>query len=165
MAGDTHVIRRLYAALAGRDPDGMAACYAPGARFTSPLYPDLRGPEVAAMWRLFCDQARGLEVHVHDVDGGRGFGSAQWLLRYEHGPTGRKVECRGEGRFALRDGLVTDHADLYDLHSWMAQALGWKGRLMGWTRPLEKRVQREARRSLDDLMASEADGSLIPVTP
>ena len=44
--------RRLYDALARKDGKAMAACYAPGVRFSDPVFPDLEGEEAADMWRL-----------------------------------------------------------------------------------------------------------------
>src|SRR6478672_11208014 len=36
------LIRRFYSAFAARDADTMAACYAPDARFSDPVFTDLR---------------------------------------------------------------------------------------------------------------------------
>ncbi|MFT4048815.1 MAG: nuclear transport factor 2 family protein [Solirubrobacterales bacterium] len=39
------LIERFYAAFASRDGETMAACYAPDATFSDPVFPDLSGYE------------------------------------------------------------------------------------------------------------------------
>ena len=46
------LIRRFYDAFAALDGAAMAACYHPQASFSDPVFPDLRGAEPGAMWRM-----------------------------------------------------------------------------------------------------------------
>ena len=46
------LIERFYAAFDRKDGDAMAACYAPGARFSDPVFGELRGEQPGAMWRM-----------------------------------------------------------------------------------------------------------------
>src|SRR5687767_1470425 len=55
---NAYLIERFYAAFDARDGDAMAACYAPGAHFSDPVFPDLNGDEPGAMWRMLTSQAR-----------------------------------------------------------------------------------------------------------
>ncbi len=50
MTSPAEVITRLYTAFAARDAETMARCYAPDAHFSDPVFPDLHGPAVTAMW-------------------------------------------------------------------------------------------------------------------
>ena len=43
------LIERFYGAFARGDGDAMAACYAPYARFSDPVFTDLRGEEPEAL--------------------------------------------------------------------------------------------------------------------
>ena len=58
---DTHVqlIERFYQAFDNGDGDTMAACYAPDVHFSDPVFPDLRGSQAGAMWRMLTEHARG----------------------------------------------------------------------------------------------------------
>jgi hypothetical protein len=64
------LIERIYAAFDARDGDAMAACYAPGARFSDPVFPDLNGAEPGAMWRMLTAQATELRIELleHEAD-------------------------------------------------------------------------------------------------
>ena len=60
------LIQRFYAAFAARDGETMAACYAPDATFSDPVFTDLRGEEPGAMWRMLTGRADDLEVELVD---------------------------------------------------------------------------------------------------
>lgn len=165
MDGDLRTLRALYDALAQRDGEAMAACYAPDARFTDPVFRDLRGPQVGAMWRMLCSRARDLKVQVRRVEAEEGFGAASWEARYTFGATGRSVHNVIHSRFALRDGLITQHTDTFDFHAWASQALGWKGKAFGWTRPLHENVKQQAMVGLERYMQDEAAERMATMTP
>ncbi len=61
------LIRGFYAAFHRRDHEAMAACYAPEAQFRDPVFMDLTGWRIAAMWRMLCERATDLHVSVADV--------------------------------------------------------------------------------------------------
>jgi len=154
MSGDNgELIRRFYAAFAIRDADTMAACYAPDARFSDPVFPDLRGPEPGAMWRMLTGRSDDLTVELleHEADGDHG--SARWLARYTFTQTGRPVENDVRASFRFATGLIAEHHDDFDFHRWSRQALGTPGVLLGWTPLLRNAVRRRARASLDEFMA------------
>jgi ketosteroid isomerase-like protein len=147
------LIEDFYEAFDKREGDRMAACYAPGARFSDPVFPGLEGEEPGAMWRMLTGQAKDLSVELleHEADDDRG--SARWLARYTFTQTGRPVvnDVRAEFRFA--DGLIAEHTDSFSFHRWARQALGPPGLLLGWTPVLRAATQRRARASLDAFMA------------
>ena len=147
------LIERFYAAFNARDGDAMTACYAPDARFSDPVFTDLKGDEPGAMWRMLTGRAEDLEVQLaeHEADDERG--SAHWLADYTFTSTGRKVhnDVRAEFRFA--DGLIAEHRDAFSFHAWSRQALGPVGLALGWTPIVQGRVRREARAGLDQFLA------------
>jgi hypothetical protein len=56
----------------------------------------------------------------------------------------------------LKDGLITEHSDAFKLSKWAAQALGLPGIFLGWTNFMKKKIQKNARKSLDLYMSKKA---------
>jgi hypothetical protein len=137
----------------------MAACYAPDARFSDPVFVDLEGQEPGAMWRMLTDRADDLKIELveHDADGDRG--SARWIAHYTFTQTGRPVTNDVHAAFRFAQGLIAEHRDDFDFHHWSRQALGTPGLLLGWTPILRASVRRRARAGLDEFMAGEAPAS------
>jgi ketosteroid isomerase-like protein len=154
--GNAELIRRFYAAFGERDGDAMAACYAQDARFSDPVFPNLRGEEPGAMWRMLTGRANDLSVELveHEAEGDRG--SARWLARYTFTQTGRPVENDVRATFRFAGGQIAEHRDDFDFHRWARQALGASGLLLGWTPILRSAVRRRARAGLDEFMATDA---------
>jgi ketosteroid isomerase-like protein len=149
----TELIERFYTAFDARDGDAMAACYAPGAHFSDPVFPDLNGDEPGAMWRMLTSQATDLRIELlgHTTD------TARWRAHYTFSQTGRPVvnDVRATFRFS-EDGLIADHRDEFSFHRWARQALGAPGLLLGWTPLLRATVRRRARDSLERFHSSSA---------
>jgi hypothetical protein len=146
-------IERFYAAFDARDGAAMAACYAPGAHFSDPVFVDLNGDEPGAMWRMLTAQATDLRVELleHTAD------SARWRAHYTFSQTGRPVvnEVRATFRFD-GTGLIADHRDEFSFHRWARQALGTPGLLLGWTPLLRSKVRGNAAKSLASFMRRDA---------
>jgi ketosteroid isomerase-like protein len=146
------LIQRFYGAFARLDGDAMAACYAPDARFSDPVFTDLRGHEPGAMWRMLTRRARDLEVRLlaHEADGDRG--RAHWVADYMF-RTGRRVHNDVNAEFRFDDGLIVEHRDSFSFYAWARQALGPVGAALGWTPAVRAKVQREALAGLDEFLA------------
>lgn len=143
------VVRAFYAALARRDADAMARCYHPEVFFSDPVFPRLRGPEVADMWRMLLARAADLEVTLDEASAdGQGV-RARWTARYTFSRTGRKVVNRVAAMFAFRDGLIVRHYDHFSFWHWCSQALGPAGTLLGWLAPFKWKVRKDAARGLE----------------
>jgi hypothetical protein len=150
-------IERFYAAFDRCEGDTMAACYAPGARFSDPAFGELRGEEPGAMWRMLTGQARDLRVELgdHGADESARTGHADWTARYTFTQTGRPVTNHVRATFSFdADGLFAEHDDAFSFHAWARQALGAQGLLLGWTPVLRSAVRRRARGNLERFMAS-----------
>jgi ketosteroid isomerase-like protein len=147
------LIQRFYAAFARHDGEEMAACYAPDAHFSDPVFTDLRDGEPGAMWRMLTGRAEDLEVQLlaHEADEERG--SAHWLADYTFSTTGRKVHNDVRAEFRFRDGLIADHRDAFSFYAWSRQALGPVGLALGWTPLIHGKVKRQARAGLDEFLA------------
>jgi ketosteroid isomerase-like protein len=143
------LIERFYAAFDRRDGEAMAACYAPGAHFSDPVFPDLSGAEPGAMWRMLTSQATELRIELleHEADDARG--SARWRAHYVFSQTGRPVVNDVRTSFRFAGGLIAEHRDEFSFHRWARQALGAPGLLLGWTPVLRASVRRRARAGLE----------------
>ncbi len=152
------LIERFYSAFDRGDGDAMAACYAPDARFSDPVFGELRGEEPGAMWRMLTSQARDLSIELaeHATDPSGTSGSAHWIARYTFTQTGRPVTNDIRARFRFDDGLIAEHDDEFSFHAWARQALGTPGLLLGWTPVLRASVRRRARANLERFMAGGA---------
>ena len=143
------VIRRFYDAFQRRDHAAMAACYAPDATFSDPVFPALRGPAVGAMWRMLCERGTDLRIEASGIEGGSTHGHARWEAWYTFSATGRPVHNIIRASFTFRDGRIQSHVDSFDLYRWARQALGLKGLLLGWAPPVQGAIRAQGARALE----------------
>jgi hypothetical protein len=155
------MLERFYAAFARRDAAAMAVCYAPGARFTDPVF-GLEGSEVVAMWSMLCDRARDLRLEWRDIRADDSRGSAHWEPHYTFSATGRSVHNVIDSAFTFEAGRIVRHVDTFDLWRWSGMALGVKGRLLGWSPLVRNAIRRQARRGLDAWIAGHARAAPAP---
>jgi ketosteroid isomerase-like protein len=152
---NNELIERFYAAFARHDGDTMAACYTPDARFSDPVFTDLRGAEPGAMWRMLTGRAEDLEVSLVEHEAVDELGTAHWLADYTFS-TGRKVHNNVRAEFRFEHGLIAEHRDSFSFYAWARQALGPAGLAFGWTPIVHGKVKREARAGLDEFLARAA---------
>jgi ketosteroid isomerase-like protein len=148
------LIQTFYSAFGEGDGDRAAACYAPDVRFSDPVFPDLRGPEAGAMWRMLAARNTDLRIELLEHEATADRGSARWLARYTFSRTGREVENDVRASFRFADGLIVEHTDRFGFHSWARQALGPPGLLLGWTPIIRSAVRRRAADSLREFLAA-----------
>lgn len=154
MDGNVELINRFYSAFQQRDASAMVACYHPDVHFSDPVFPDLRGKQAGAMWKMLCERGTDLEIAYRDVMAADNRGSAHWDARYTFSTTGRKVLNRIDASFEFRDGLIVRHIDRFSFYRWAQQALGLKGLLLGWLPPVQAKVRAMAARNLEDYLAA-----------
>jgi uncharacterized protein len=145
------LIQRFYDAFAQHEGDTMATCYAPDARFSDPVFTDLRGNEPGAMWRMLTGRATDLEVRLAEHEASDDRGSAHWLADYTF-RTGRRVHNDIRAQFRFEQGLIAEHRDSFSFYAWARQALGPVGLVLGWTPIVQGKVRREARAGLDEFL-------------
>lgn len=138
------LLERFYSAFDRRDGAEMARCYAPDARFSDPVFPDLRGDEPGRMWQMLTQGADDLSVELAEHEAGDESGTARWIARYTFTQTGRPVVNDIRATFRFRDGLIAEHRDEFDFHRWARQALGPVGLLLGWTPIVRNKVRGQA---------------------
>ena len=158
MTREAELIERFYQALAQRDHATMGRCYVPDARFSDPVFPDLRGPEVPAMWRMLCERATDLRIEASAIRADARTGSAHCEAWYPFSATRRRVHNIIEAEFEFQDGLIVRHRDQFDLYRWARQALGLKGILLGWAPPVQRAIRWQGASSLAQFQARERTG-------
>lgn len=142
------LLHRFYDALASRDAEVMAACYATDVRFTDPVFPELRGRDAGDMWRMLCEAGKDLQVEFDGIEADDQTGRASWVARYTFAASGRPVVNSVHATFRFEDGLILEHHDAFDFRPWARQALGTPGLLLGWSGWMQRRVQIRAGRRL-----------------
>ncbi|QIE28597.1 SnoaL-like domain protein (plasmid) [Caballeronia sp. SBC1] len=142
------LIQRFYEAFQRSDAEAMAACYAPDVQFSDPVFGVLRGREASDMWRMLLSRATEFSLTFGDIQTVGQTATAHWVATYRFTQTGRKVVNRINARFAIRDGLIFEHHDSFDLWTWSRQALGLKGLLLGWSSFVQKKIRAQASNGL-----------------
>ncbi|MFN2465838.1 MAG: nuclear transport factor 2 family protein [Candidatus Dormibacteria bacterium] len=155
------VIERFYTAFQHHDAAGMNACYTTDIRFRDPVFQDLAGDEVRAMWNMLNSRNAGLELafQVGTVDDAEGH--ATWVAKYHFSATGRDVENHVHSHLWLKDGLIARQEDQFDLWRWASMALGPRGQFLGWLPPVQGSIRKQARGNLDRFM-SQGQGEKRP---
>lgn len=148
MHPNAELITRFYQAFQKRDAAAMAACYHRDIRFSDPAFPDLRGAQAGAMWKMLCARGKDLRLEFRDVRADDKSGSAHWEAWYSFSATGRQVHNIIDAEFEFRDGLIARHTDRFDFHRWAGQALGPAGKLLGGFGFLQTKVQKMAAKGL-----------------
>ncbi len=148
------LIESFYRSFDAHDGQFMAACYAPDARFSDPVFTDLRGEEPGAMWTMLTtgDGDLSVELLEHEADDSRG--SAHWLARYTFSQTGKPVVNDIHSTFRFVDGRIAEQRDDFDFGTWSRQAFGLLGTVLGRSPILRAVVRRKARASLAQSLAS-----------
>jgi ketosteroid isomerase-like protein len=149
MHPNEELIETLYTSFQKLDAEAMVRCYHPDIRFSDPVFTNLSGSEVGAMWRMLCKQAKNFELTFAGVEANDKTGKAHWEARYDFSATGRRVHNRIDAAFEFRDGKIIKHTDAFDFWKWSSMALGPVGSLLGWTPLLRRKVQRQARERLE----------------
>ena len=141
-------IQQFYEAFSRRDSETMNFCYHPKVQFSDPVFPDLKGFEVAAMWRMLCQRGKDLEIQFSKVKSQDDKGSALWQAQYTFSGTGNKVHNKIRAQFEFEGDKIIVHRDSFNLYAWCRQALGLKGKLLGWLPPVQNAVRAQAAKSL-----------------
>lgn len=155
MHPNEQLLHDFYAAFERLDAVAMGRSYAPDAHFSDPVFPDLNGPEVPAMWAMLCGRSTGLRLEVSDVHADDRTGKATWVAHYAFGLQQRRVVNRVSSVFDFDNGLIERQKDSFDFHAWSAMALGVKGRLLGWTPIVRGATQKQAASGLQEFMTRQ----------
>lgn len=142
------LITRFYQAFQRLDAEAMVACYSPEVVFSDPAFGTLLGKDAADMWRMLASRAKDFSLTFDSVRADERSATAHWVATYLFSQTGRVVVNDIQARFVIRDGLIVEHHDHFDLWRWARQALGTKGLLLGWTPLVQGKIRQQAAKGL-----------------
>jgi len=154
MNRNEQLIKKFYDCFGKRDWKGMLDCYHEEIFFYDPVFQNLEGAEVGAMWEMLLRNAKDLEVTAGGITATDEHGTCSWTAVYTFPATGRRVVNKCKASFTFSEGKIIEHQDEFSFWNWSRQALGLPGLLLGGTPLLIRKVRRQARQNLDTFMAS-----------
>jgi ketosteroid isomerase-like protein len=147
------LITKFYTAFQQRDYKTMQTCYADKATFNDPVFTNLNGAQVKAMWEMLCRRsADDFKLDFKNIKSDGSTAAAQWTAGYTFTATGRKVVNRIRAKFVIENGLIIKHTDHFNFYTWARQAFGFTGALLGWTLMFKTKVMQTAAGNLDKFM-------------
>ncbi|MFH2065426.1 MAG: nuclear transport factor 2 family protein [Pseudomonadota bacterium] len=155
MNPNAEIIERFYSCFQKLDGDGMAQCYHENIVFSDPVFPELRGKQAGAMWKMLCSQAREFELTFGDIQADATNGSAHWEAKYLFSTTGRKVHNKINASFRFQDGKIIQHHDRFHFWTWSFMALGTVGLLLGWSPLIKNNVRKQAAKNLEKFISKQ----------
>jgi ketosteroid isomerase-like protein len=144
------LIEKFYSSFKNRDAATMISCYDEDIVFTDPVFGELKGEDVCAMWTMLCKNAKDLKLEFSGINASLKKGSARWEAWYTFSKTGRKVHNIVDAEFEFKNGKITRHTDSFNLHKWASQALGFTGWLIGGTTYFKNKMQSQTIKTLND---------------
>jgi len=147
------IIKKFYSAFQELNYNEMNSCYSDDIIFSDPVFGILKADEVKAMWEMLCRNAKDFsltysEITLLDEE----YATCKWTASYTFSQTGNKVVNHIKAFMKLKDGKIIEHSDAFKISAWAAQALGWKGKLFGWTGFMKRKIQKNARMNLEKFM-------------
>ena len=153
MADNKAVIERFYSAFQKLDYKTMNDCYSDDVIFSDPVFLTLKSDEVKSMWEMLCKNAKDFSLTFSDIELiDEEYATCKWVANYTFSKTGNRVTNNIKAFMRLKNGKIIEHSDAFRLSTWISQALGWKGVLLGWTGFMKKAVQNNAKRNLMNFM-------------
>jgi len=137
----SEIITNFYTAFQQLDVEKMVSYYHDDIIFTDPGFGTLKGEDAKNMWRMICARAKDFSLTYSQVTDN----TAHWDTTYTFSATGRKVNNIIDATFEFKNGKISKHTDVFDLHQWATQALGFKGRLLGGTKFFQKKLNKQTK--------------------
>ncbi|WP_426430292.1 nuclear transport factor 2 family protein [Winogradskyella sp. HB-48] len=147
------LISSFYEAFHQLDANKMVSCYHKDIVFEDPAFGILEGERARAMWQMLCESQKGKDFRVKATNITEN--SAHWEAFYTFSKTERKVHNKIDATFEFKDGLIIKHIDVFNLHNWAKQAIGFKGWLLGGTYFFKKKLQSQTNYLLNKFMAEK----------
>lgn len=157
MPDNKQIIEKFYNSFMKLDYMSMNSCYSDDIVFHDPVFLLLRGEEVKYMWEMLCTNARDFSLSFSDIELlDEEYATCWWTASYTFSKTGRRVTNHIKAFMKIRDGKITEHSDAFRLSTWATQAIGWKGALFGWMGWFQRRIQKNARKSLEKFIMQKS---------
>ena len=112
------------------------------------------------MWEMLCKNAKDFRLDFSNIEIiDEEYATCNWTASYTFSKTGNKVENKIKAYMKFSDGKIIEHSDAFRLSTWLAQAMGWKGVLFGWTGFMKRAVQKNARKNLVKWMIAKKENA------
>lgn len=149
MQTNADIVNKFYSAFQQKDYATMNSCYSDDIVFSDPAFGMLRGEEAKYMWEMLCKNAKDFSLSFSNIQLlDEEYATCNWTANYTFSKTGNKVVNNIKAYMRIKDGKIIEHSDAFKLSKWAAQALGFKGFLLGRTGFMQKKIQQNARKSL-----------------
>jgi len=152
MSPNEALIHKFYSALQKKDAVVMKDCYHPRATFSDPVFTDLNGDQVKAMWEMLCKNGKDLRVEFTPPKENNGIVTTRWDAWYTFSRSGNKVHNIINAEFEFKSGVIFRHKDVFSFPRWAGMALGFPGKLFGWTGFLKNKVRKDAAGRLQEFI-------------
>lgn len=152
MHPNEQLLQKLFKAFNERNHLAMNHCYATSAEFSDPVFTDLKGKQIGAMWHMLCAKGKDLQIICKDIKADNKTGTCRWEAIYTFSATGNKVHNKIVSNFVFQNGLIKAQKDTFDLYSWSAMALGVTGTLLGWLPSVKQKIRTKAGSSLQEFI-------------
>ncbi len=141
------IIKQFYTAFQQKDYNKMNSFYDEAVVFNDPVFENLDYLETTSMWEILIKNGKDLQLTFDNVQATPNGGTAEWQARYTFGKN--KVVNNVKANFVIENGKIIKHTDSFSFQKWSGQALGFMGKLLGWTNFLKSSVQKKARKNLE----------------
>jgi ketosteroid isomerase-like protein len=127
-----HRAERFFRAVQAGAIDDVIAAYAPDALLDSPIIGRVEGQEIGRLWQAVITRTKtyALDFTIGNVDGCRAF--VAWSTDHVFFDTGRRIRMEGSSALVFERGWIRFHHDMFNRHTWSAQALGFSGRILSY---------------------------------
>ena len=143
------LLQNFYKAFNEKNASVMRDAYAPTARFADPVFPNLQGKDIGDMWTMLCENAQEFRLEASNIEADDTTGKAHWEAHYLFQGK-RRVHNIIDATFRFENGKIVQHDDQFDFWRWSRQALGAIGLLLGWAPFLQKQVQGQTKKLLQN---------------
>lgn len=142
------VIKSFYSAFQKLDSKTMNSFLAEDIVFEDPAFGKLKGDEVKYMWQFLCENAKDFKMEFSEITDS----SAHWEAHYTFSQTGNTVHNIIDAKFKVKDGLIVNHQDDFDIKRWVKQAMGPAIGLFGGSSFIKNAVRKKSKGILASYM-------------
>ena len=156
MHANEQLLTNFYSSFQRLDASGMISCYSPEIHFSDPIYQNLHGKEVGAMWQMLTERAKDFKLTFHVKEADDIAGAVHWEAAYLFSATGRNVINRIDSTFQFQQGKILVQKDIFPLWRWASQAIGSRGVWLGWTPLVQNTIRKQANGGLQRYIQQQA---------
>lgn len=143
MLSNKNLVETFFQSMGRGDFRTLNACYSHDIIYSDPIFGLLKGDDVRMMWQMLLEGAKDISVkilEIEDVD--EEYITCRYSISYFFEPTGRTISNLPKAFMRIKDEKIIEHSDGYRLSTFIANAYGLKGQVLGWSGFMKKSVQR-----------------------